>query len=253
MSSGIDRPAGVTAALLLTVGLAALPAPSAAADPWQAKLRKVEAALRAENWQRAYHAAHRLVADLCDAVSHHRAPQEPLGSAAAYLALAEAGLGRVDDARWHWRTARQLFPEVRRFDLGPHPAAAAVLAAPAEPAPGEPAPVDLDRGPRPGVVPPQRLDPDGPVVQLTRGLRRSRLLVNVRAQVGADGVLREPSLLSAGDPAVLFVALDVIRQWRYRPATAGGTPVAAYLTVVLDYQTSGPAQRLEMEFVDQPP
>ena len=52
--------------------------------------------------------------------------------------------------------------------------------------------------------------------------------------VGADGAVGGATV-AAGEPPFSSVALEAVRGWRFRPASLGGTPVAAVIDVVVSF------------------
>jgi len=71
--------------------------------------------------------------------------------------------------------------------------------------------------------PPQALTtPDPPMV-----LADSDGPVTVSLIVGADGSVHSPLILQGGDVRQQQAVLNVVRHWRYRPATCNGVPTEA--------------------------
>lgn len=81
------------------------------------------------------------------------------------------------------------------------------------------------------VEPPQVLErptPSYPPELRGRGIEG---LVVVKGIVGRDGRLRDVQVVRAENDLLIPPLLESLRQWRFRPATVNGKPVATYYTV----------------------
>lgn len=211
------------------------------------------------------------------ALAGDRGPALGLAEALSRLALAEAGLGRTDDAVWHWHEALSLVPGVLSpSELAAYGPPGALLAAHPLRRPGEaPAGVVLHRpspaGPsesgavgRGGsasdatvppaagagtsaspFVPPRRLAGELPSPASIRAKHPGippRLVVE--AVVDALGRVREPVVVSGRLPDLAVQALESLRAFRFAPATENGAPVAVLLEIVVDPPTGRPLSSL---------
>jgi len=59
--------------------------------------------------------------------------------------------------------------------------------------------------------------------------------VNVQALVGPDGTVLETRLLNS-IPLLNDAAQAAVRRWRFKPATAGGVPIASWVTIPLNFR-----------------
>jgi hypothetical protein len=59
------------------------------------------------------------------------------------------------------------------------------------------------------------------------------------AVVGEDGCVREVQLMNRVDPALDLAVALAVAQWKYRPATLSGRPVAVYLYVTVTFRLNG--------------
>jgi TonB family protein len=60
-------------------------------------------------------------------------------------------------------------------------------------------------------------------------------VVRLRAKIGTDGKLTDIQI-EEGEPALSSAALNVVKQWLYRPAALNGTPVESETRIVLRFQ-----------------
>jgi protein TonB len=60
--------------------------------------------------------------------------------------------------------------------------------------------------------------------------------VVVRVSIDEQGNIREPYIYqSAIEPTLDRAALNCVRQWKFRPATIGGVPTTAIMTLVFPF------------------
>lgn len=103
---------------------------------------------------------------------------------------------------------------------------------PAIPRPAGPAPAAR------AFVEPQRIPEQSPAPRYpVRALRRGdEGVVNVRAQIGPDGVPTSVSLVSgSGSRDLDRAALDAVRRWRFRPAQENGRPTVGTIVVPIEF------------------
>ncbi len=163
------------------------------------------------------------------------APALDLAESLSRLALAEAGLGRVEDALWHWHEAENLAPGVLSKDeLGGFGAPGALLAAHPLRRPGEaPAGIAIHAGA--GAEPPRRLAGELPAPAVLRqGQAGIPPSLRIEIAVDAAGEVREPVVVSGRAAEAAVRALESLRGFRFAPATAGGAPVAVLAELTVD-------------------
>lgn len=207
-------------ALLATLPLAA----AAAADSPAAA---VDAKLRAGEWM----AAHELVLAQLDTARGALYPSR-LGALAARLAVAEAGLGRDEDAVWHWHVAQNLDRGALTAEtltlLGE---AGALLAGHPLRQRGEPlagTTVYHAAGAGDGVQPPRKLAGEPPTLSATVGQVPAPKVLRVEVVIDAEGRVREPVVIGSAAPGVVWEALEAMRGWRYEPARKGDERVPVF-------------------------
>ncbi|MCZ7651265.1 MAG: energy transducer TonB [Thermoanaerobaculia bacterium] len=216
----------------LGVGLLLAAGPAAAFTPeeWKAEYDQVEHHLRAADWQAADAAISKLYKATIEQHGDTGRFDGGLVQLTAMRAIAEQGLGRTDDARWHWHVAVSFLPDLQRMDLSPY---------------GEPARALQVQGVRGReLAAGERYRKDGPVSELAGikapkrskgpGIRLPSLRMKdmggfyvFEVMVEADGTVTQPLLLQKkGSVALGLLAFDSLRGWRFKPATRDGAPVA---------------------------
>jgi hypothetical protein len=212
---------------VLLLGFACVPLKAeAAAD----SLAALDAQLLRGDWDSARSAALALIAD--DLAQTDAAP---LAGAVARLALAEAGLGREEDALWHWRAAQNL----DRSALSPQDLAAygepgELLARhPLRRADEAPAGLRVLRSEDPGVRPAVRLAGSIPPPSAAASSVLTAHALRLQVLITADGRLTEPVVLAGNAPGATYEILESLRAWRYQPALQSGRPVAVFRTLTI--------------------
>lgn len=215
--------AAAAVALRATAQTSAVPAsvPVAAAAP---ELAVIDARLHRGEWEEARIAAlARIEAD--------RAKPEPqdLARDVSRLALAEAGLGRKEDALWHWGVAQNL----DRAALSP--AELASFGAPGELLAQHPlrhldeAPAGLRvyRPDDPDILPPRRTA--GELPKLAEDPKGG--VLRIQGIVDHEGRFLAPTVLGEGAPDTIYRVLEALRDWRYLPARRNLRRVASFRSV----------------------
>lgn len=227
-----------TAALLLALAATApLLAQSLLPARWRADLKQADKKLRAQQWQDAGKKAQRVANEMVDNVGTGIEAAHSLAVATAILAIAEAGLGHPDEAEWLWDSALNLDPSIARTDVSGYGPAAAELrkrslrtAEPAELRHGD---KNIEGVERPLIV--HQTQPDYPEAMRRLGVGGAVVISSI---IGTDGRPRQPLVLDTqgGGPALKYVALDTLRQWRFEPAKQGGKPVAVAYVVTVNFK-----------------
>lgn len=171
-----------------------------------------------------------------------------LAVVSAFRAIAEAGQGHEDAADWYWATALNLYPEIAKTDLKPYGPAAAGLKARQVRFTN----TDSQRpaGPEDGAVPKElakevqhpkilrQVRPEFPA-----GLRQLGVTADIKVEaiIGEDGVPRHPLVLTMGHavPAMKYMVLDSLREWRFEPARLEGKPVKVYYVLTVNFGYRG--------------
>jgi len=228
------------AALLLAWAPVALAAkaepPKASETEFDRRINEIDARLSRREWEPAATAARAAVEE---------ARQSALGAGLARslsrLALAEAGLGRTEDAVWHWQAAQNMNPSLFKAadTLASFGAAGELLAANRlrrldEP----PAGIAIQPADTPGLQPARRLQGDVP--ELPAKLRELSVpkWLRLQAVIDEQGRLRQPVAISP-IPGMIYEILEAARSWRFEPARKDGAPVA----VLYDLVVNAPAEK----------
>jgi len=93
------------------------------------------------------------------------------------------------------------------------------LAAPAAAAPQIDVPVPEEE-PDPGLIMIKSADPDFPITTMRR-LRKGE--VEVKFEVGADGVVDVVTVMKTSSASLNAAAVEAVRQWRFKPTPKGHT------------------------------
>lgn len=105
---------------------------------------------------------------------------------------------------------------------------------PAPPAPAGAAPPDATAYVEPQPIPGKTPAPRYPKRSLRRG---EEGVVNVRAQIGPDGVPTSVSVVSgSGSRDLDRAALEAVRRWRFRPAQQNGRPTVGTVVVPIAFE-----------------
>jgi len=96
---------------------------------------------------------------------------------------------------------------------------AGALAAPAAAAPQIDVPVPEEE-PDPGLIMIKSADPDFPITTMRR-LRKGE--VEVKFEVGADGVVDVVTVMKTSSASLNAAAVEAVRQWRFKPTPKGHT------------------------------
>ena len=207
----------------------------------------LDAKLRARQWEVAHALA---VEQVQNTRGTLRASH--LGGAVARLAVAEAGLGRTEDAIWHWQVAQNLdrgalsAKALASFGDAGATVARHPLRQAGEPTQG--ATVYRADGAASGIQAARKLAGDPPALSAVVLETPIPKALHVEAIVDAEGRLRAPVVIGAGAPGMIWEALEALRGWRYEPARKGGEAVAVYR----DVRLNPPARRPLAELVALP-
>jgi Gram-negative bacterial TonB protein C-terminal len=250
MSKALSR---ITIPVLLLAAVSSLAAGQQTAQTtaaaWREGLREVDGKLRAGKWADAEKRARRLGAEIVEGAGTGQGAAYSLAVASAFRAIAEAGLGREEDAAWHWDMALNLFPDIGKTDVSPYGPKAAEL---------------RERILRPldvSISPDQlRILREGGNVELKPlGLEvvKPRIVKQPRPEypkglslMGAEGwvvvsTIIEPTgrpvsprvmQIEGGGPAMAYVAMDSLAQWRFEPAKVDGQPVRVFYVLTVNFK-----------------
>ncbi len=222
--------------LLTLVGTAGASASESTAERWRRELNDTRSLLLDAEWQNAQTESRRLLEELMADLKGGPGSAELVAVALAQLALAEAGLGRREEALWQLDSAEIFNPALGRQELAEFGIAGARLVewrrAPTRRSEGPP----LVLGTRVEGFSPPRISA-GNYIVLRASAEQLRLLdpqLEASFVIDERGTTSEPLLRGRLDnPAPILLSLDVLREFRFRPATFRGKAVATVWNVPL--------------------
>ncbi|HEV7764930.1 MAG TPA: energy transducer TonB [Thermoanaerobaculia bacterium] len=202
---------------------------------WARDIDKSSAHLKAGEFDRSLKISERLLRQMIDELGSGEAATRFFGTALTHKALALAGLGRNEDALWHWHTVLTLYPPFEKSNLSSFGDAGAFLTANRNPRIPDGFPEEGKRPPdlKPPVVL-RKVAPDFPPGAQYFGAE-GLLIVNVI--IRTDGTVTAPVVRKAlPAPTLSYVALEAIRKWKFRPAMKSGEPIEVQFDLTLNYK-----------------
>ncbi|HEX6898849.1 MAG TPA: energy transducer TonB [Thermoanaerobaculia bacterium] len=253
MSRALSR---ITIHILLLAAVSSLAAGQqtvqSTAAAWRSGLREVDEKLRAGKWGEAEKRARRLGSEIVAGAGTGEGAAYSLAVASAFRAIAEAGLGREGEAAWHWDMALNLFPEIGKTNVAPYGPKAAELRERIL------RPLDIAMSPdqlrilREGgevEIKPVGLEVEKPRIVKQASPEYPKALsvlgaegwVAVSTIIGVDGRPVSPRIvkIEGGGPAMAYVAMDSLAQWRFEPAKLDGQPVAVFYVLTVNFKRQG--------------
>ncbi len=218
-----------------------------AANDWKEKLDTSAAALLKGDYEGSLKITERLIDDMVHALGPGPAATEFFTLTLAHKALAEAGLGRNEDALWDWHSVLTIEPKFKAQRLQEFGAPGkflmdnSVVRLPVQPD----APVKKQRGSGFGVsVSPGYDDAVPPRLKKRVNPRRtdgawhfgSAGMVVAEVVIDEKGAVTAPILVErVAAPTLNYVALEALRQWEFEPATVKGKPVPTVFTLSMSF------------------
>jgi TonB family protein len=196
---------------------------------WQNEVSQSAATLRTGNYATSLKIADQLLASMVERLGAGGADDTMLATALTHKALANAGLGKINEALWYWYIAQEISPAVAKSDLSPYGA------------PGE----FLKRHPLTdsGALPSGRVTPARVVRQVmpTFPPGASRFGIGgdlvVQIVIDANGQPTLPRIVHAlPAPTLSFVALEALKRWQFEPARQNGEPVPIVFDLTVHYK-----------------
>ncbi len=206
-------------------------------------LGPVHGLLLEEHWEEARSAAQRLVGKNLDCPVSHARICDP-GLPLLLRAVAEAGLGRTEDALWSWHLAASFLPLPAAGTLaiyGPGPRRL-FAEQPCAVAPEVCGAVALGRAsgitsPKAMSTPALRLPP-----KLAGQVGADRFVASL--VVDASGRVAGAVMRTGHSAAAGYLALMSLRDWRFEPARRGGEPVAVVYETSIPLVPAAPAEQV---------
>lgn len=233
---GRNRRGGAAAGVLLAIAI--LSPPAVAADKWEREIGSLESLLESRDWKKAVERSAEVRGKMVRKFQDPAATPARIAETLVVQAIAEANLGRDDDALWHWHTAQNYLEGLPATDLAAYGRAAEILAGRAlDDVPPIPAPpAEAQRRKKRD----REVKIKGPVQPVyPKSLAKSGMegAVVVKIIVGVDGRAHQPVVLDAGlVPAMAFPALEALREWLFSPAEKEGQEVPVYYELKIRYR-----------------
>ncbi len=229
MSRARGRAAALSVAALLIHSVLDAQSESTA-DRWRRQLAETRQLLLAGRWAEAEPASRMLLEELMADLKGGPQAADLVAVGLAQIALAEAGVGRERDARWHIRSAEIFNPALASTPLATEFGAVGARldewrAMPTLKSTGLPPATDSTIA---GLYPPRIVA--GNFIVLRASVEQRRLLDPeslVAFAIDDQGLPAEPAIHGRLDnPAPLLLSLEVLREFRFEPARYRDQPVA---------------------------
>jgi TonB family protein len=213
------------AALLLMVGTAG----TLSAENWRSDVNDSAVALRAGSYANSLKIIDHALADMVDHLGAGGADDELLATALTHKALANAGLGKIDEALWYWNIAQEISPAAAKSDLSSFGAPGDFL----KRHPVKDAEITAGGKVTPAKVLKQVL-PKFPAGASRYGIAGDLVVQIVVDKTGQPTLPRIVRALPA--PTLSFVALEALRHWQFEPATSNGQPISIAFALTVHYK-----------------
>ena len=218
---------------------------------WLSQLQGIQQQLLEEGWTEALEASSLLLEDVVDKLKAGEDSAGLLALAVAQQAVAEAGLGRMEDAIWHFHEAQNFNPEFRTAPLSAFGTAGEALESHRLRGLGQGGrfgSVGRFTGSDQEIDPPRLLESPFMVFRASAEvLRAFPRDLRVEVIIDTEGRAREPVVTgSMINPSPIRVSLEVLRDWRFEPATLAGRPVPVFYELALPL-TRGATERAREE------
>lgn len=210
-----------------------------------AKLKEAERLLIAGDYPAARKITVKVTDQMVDAMGPGEQAAKALGAVLTLRALAEAGLGREDDALWYWHLALNLFPGVAGYDLARYGEPGELLRG--NPISKEPPNGACSSPPANGVdccpscpdgsiTPPKvRKKPLPSYPGGAMGFGEEGTLA-VMVLVATDGSVSHPRIVEGlPAPTMAYTVLESMREWDFEPARRNGEPIPFYYHVTTNF------------------
>jgi TonB family protein len=209
-----------------------LPAVSQYAQRWRSELADSSAYLKSGDYARALTIVDRVAADMVEHLGPGDAETHTFAIVLVHKALANAGLGKIDDALWYWDVALSLYPKVSESDTSMFGAPGQFLKEHPLPSLGETRASDAH-----GVTPPKVVRRRAP--QFPRGAHYFRVdgMLIVEFVIDEYGHPKSPRVLKAlPAPTLSYAALEALKSWEFEPARIDGRPVPVVFHFTVNYK-----------------
>ncbi|MGZ4779941.1 MAG: energy transducer TonB [Thermoanaerobaculia bacterium] len=211
-------------------------------DRWQSSMQKSSDLLMSGNYQESLKITNSLIDDMVNRLGPGDSATQLFGGVLVQKALAHAGLGQEKDAIWYWHLAVNLYKPLATTDLSGYGRPGLFLRDhPFVDARQDPNDVP-GADPRDRMVPREmtpvklvkKVAPSAPPVANEYGVS-GRLTIEATVDENG-GVFAVRVLRGLPMPTLTYLALEALKQWRFKPATEIGKPVKSLFTTVISYE-----------------
>jgi TonB family protein len=214
-------------ALLLSVFLGT--ASAGTSGNWQTEVNQSAATLRSGNYANSLKIADQILSAMVERLGAGGADDTMLATALTHKALANAGLGKINEALWYWYIAQEIAPGVAKSDLS-------TFGAPGEFLKRHPF-TDSDSSTSGRVTPARivkQVMPKFPPGASRFGIGGDLVVQIVIDKNGQPTLPRIVHALPA--PTLSFVALEALKHWQFEPARQNGEPVPIVFDLTVHYK-----------------
>ena len=202
---------------------------ASASDNWRNEVNQSAATLRSGNYANALKIAEQTLSTMVERLGSGGADDVMLATALTHKALANAGLGKINEALWYWYIAQEISPAVAKSDLSS-------FGAPGEFLKRHPF-ADAD-SPSGGRITPARIVKQV-LPKFPQGASRFGISGDLVVQIVIDknGQPTLPRIVHAlPAPTLSFVALEALKNWKFEPARQNGEPVSIVFDLTVHYK-----------------
>ena len=198
-------------------------------DNWRNEISQSAATLRSGNYANSLKIADQVLSAMVDRLGAGGADDTTLATALTHKALANAGLGKINEALWYWYIAQEISPAAAKSDLS-------TFGAPGEFLKRHPL-TDSDASPSGRVTPARivkQVMPKFPPGASRFGIGGDLVVQIVIDKNGQPTLPRIVHALPA--PTLSFVALEALKHWQFEPARQNGEPVPIVFDLTVHYK-----------------
>lgn len=184
---------------------------------WTSLVKETQSLLEAGEAKRARRLLVPLLREVVEAERPSDDADARLAQVLTQLALAEAGDGATDEALWHWHIAQNVDRAVASSDLSGYGNLGAALSANLLPAAPEKCAQPPGASSSPTIR--KRREPKYPKAAYTAA---SGGILIIQVEVDAQGRPVRPQLLRRQPGALVYSAMEALRDWRFKIKPNGG-------------------------------
>lgn len=202
---------------------------TASASDWRNEVGQSAATLRSGNYANSLKITDQILSAMVERLGAGGADDATLATALTHKALANAGLGKINEALWYWYIAQEISPAITKSDLS-------TFGAPGEFLKRHPL-TEFDGAPS-GRVTPARIVKQV-VPKFPPGASRFGIGGDLVVQIVIDknGQPTLPRIVHAlPAPTLSFVALEALKHWQFEPARQNGEPVPIEFDLTVHYK-----------------